>query len=118
MGVFSMKNRKRLLLIALMTAVAVSAFAQQYDPENDFRVTKQADGKSVIIDKYVGSKQTVNIPPIIQGLPVTSIGENAFNFNRSITSVIIPNSVTSIGEEAFFGCESLTSVAIVTGNFI
>ena len=52
----SMKNRKRLLLIALMTAATVSALAQQYDPESDFTVAKQTDGKSVEITKYIGSK--------------------------------------------------------------
>ena len=42
----------------------------------------------------------------------TSIGDNAFTFCRSLTSVTIPNSVTSIGADAFFGCDSLTSITI------
>ena len=43
---------------------------------------------------------------------VTSIGENAFQFCRSLTSVSIGNSVTSIGKEAFYGCSGLTSLTI------
>ena len=55
----------------------------------------------------------VIIPPTINGVAVSSIGDYAF-FQResgSLTSVVIPNSVTTIGEEAF-GANSLTSVVI------
>ena len=40
------------------------------------------------------------------------IGEDAFSYCSSLTSVIIPSSVTEIGEGAFFVCSSLTSVNI------
>ena len=43
---------------------------------------------------------------------VTSIGEGAFVYCSSLTRIEIPNSVTSIGDEAFAYCESLTSVEI------
>ena len=43
---------------------------------------------------------------------VTSIGEQAFNWCESLTSVTIGNSVTSIGVDAFSGCSSLTSITI------
>ena len=41
---------------------------------------------------------------------VTSIGEYAFYFCFSLTSITIPNSVTSIGSSAFRNCSALTSV--------
>ena len=43
---------------------------------------------------------------------VTSIGEYAFYFCSSLTSITVPNSVTSIGEQAFEGCSSLTSITV------
>ena len=44
---------------------------------------------------------------------ITSIGEGAFGYCSSLTSVTIPKSVTSIGEEAFYDCSSLESVTIL-----
>ena len=43
---------------------------------------------------------------------VTSIGDYAFYYCRSLTSISIPSSVTSIGNSAFYNCSGLTSVAI------
>jgi len=43
---------------------------------------------------------------------VTSIGTDAFDVCRKLTSVSIPNSVICIGSYAFYHCNSLTSVII------
>jgi len=43
---------------------------------------------------------------------VTSIGDGAFWFCKSLQSVTIPDSVTSIGDRAFFECSSMQSVTI------
>jgi len=76
----------------------------------DFHYT--ATATEVAITGYTGAGGAVTIPSSIGGLPVTSIGNNAF-FNRSgLTSVTIPNSVTRIGEYAFYNCYLLTSVTI------
>ena len=52
------------------------------------------------------------IPATIEGKPVISIGEDAFSFCRSLTSITIPDGVTSIGSMAFYNCASLTSITI------
>ena len=52
------------------------------------------------------------IQSVVIGNGVTSIGDNAFIFCKSMTSVTIPNSVTSIGSWAFQGCSNLASVII------
>ena len=46
------------------------------------------------------------------GDSVTTIGNEAFAECSSLTSVTIPDSVTTIGDYAFYCCESLTSVTI------
>ncbi len=62
------------------------------------------------------------IPSSYNGLPVTAIGEYAFNSCTSIISVTIPDSITSIGEYAFIYCYrlvevyNLSSLKIVAGS--
>jgi hypothetical protein len=71
-------------------------------------------GDAITITGYTGSGGVVVIPPNINGLSVTSIGEEAF-IQTSLTSVTIPNSVTGIGVNAFYDCTSLTNVTIGDG---
>ena len=60
---------------------------------------------------YCSSLTSVTIPN-----SVTSIGNSAFAYCSGLTSVTLPNSVISIGEGAFSGCSGLTSVTI--GNSV
>ena len=68
----------------------------------------------ITITGYNGLGGAVSIPSTISGLPVTSIGVDAFYKNQSITSVTIPDSVTNIGIGAFFSCTSLATITIGT----
>lgn len=68
------------------------------------------DGYTIIGDYafyYCRSLTSVTIPN-----SVTSIGSSVFSYCTGLTSVTIPNSVTNIEYAAFGGCNNLTSVVI------
>ncbi len=66
----------------------------------------------VTITGYTGPGGDVTIPSTINGLPVVTIGDQAFKSRTNLTSVSIPNSVTVIGDSAFYQCVSLTNAII------
>ena len=80
----------------------------------DFTYT--TNNGTITISGYTGSGGSVAIPAIINGLPVTSIGDYAFNACASLTSVMIGTNVTIIGDWAFYECTNLTGVTI--GNSV
>ena len=68
---------------------------------------RDAQIENGVLIKYKGKAKKVVIPS-----SVTSIGERAFAWCSSLTSITIPASVTSIGDWTFCGCSSLTSITI------
>jgi hypothetical protein len=59
----------------------------------DFEYTKENGG--ITITGYRGSARVALMPALLEGLPVTSIGYNAF-FRKQLTGVTIPSSVTPL----------------------
>lgn len=87
---------------ALMTAFADDAATWlRYDVEEDH----------VVITGCDTSVTEVTIPDSINGLPVTVIGDYAFN-GSDITSIKIPDSVTKIGNYAFSMSSGLKTVTL------
>ncbi len=52
------------------------------------------------------------IPTVHDGLPVVSIGAEAFKDCATLTSIFVPHTVTFMGECAFAGCTRLQSLTI------
>ncbi len=67
------------------------------------------DGTYAEVIGYSGTSKRIKIAETYRGLPVKNIYDGAFE-NKNIISVIIPDGVTSIGDKAFYYCKSLTSI--------
>lgn len=105
-------SRKNLIRVAAMLFL-LATWAQANPGEFSYATYKGA----VTITKYQGADADVTIPATIDGLPVTSIGKDAFNgwlqhACTSLTNVVIPESVTSIGDNAFYYCVNLPAIKI------
>ena len=101
--------------------VAVPKFPNEKIKIGSLYYTATDDGTSVKVAKVPYFKKyyqfkKIAVPAEISykgyKYSVTSIGNGAFEYCRSLTSIIIPNSVTSIGDKAFEGCKNLASITI------
>jgi hypothetical protein len=97
---------KKLIKIARLLLLTLPLTVQAED------YTYKTNNGAITITSYTGSGGAVTITNNINGLPVTSIGTNAFYNCTNLTSVIIPNGVTNIGGYAFYNCTGLTNASI------
>ena len=65
-----------------------------------------------VVGLLAGATENVVIPAKCGELPVTAIAKDAFRNNKSLLSVVIPDTVTTIGEYAFAGCTALSSITL------
>ena len=79
--------------------------------ETTVKVSKQIPESELEFDEdtntitgYKGKDRDVVIPKEIRGVPVQTIGEEAFK-EKNLNTIYIPNSVMAIGREAFAGNE-------------
>jgi hypothetical protein len=109
---FEFRRLARLLRARLPLPVWLLALTPSLEAQ--FSYTTNTDN-TITITGYTGSFGDVTVPSVINGLPVTDIGDSAFAYYTNLTNVTIPDSVTGIGENAFAGCTGLTSVTIPKG---
>ncbi len=99
-----------LLIVFSVPFVSVSAETME-GTTNDGFFYKITDGE-VTITAYEGEATDLAIPGTIEGYPVTVIGEDAFNCNFDIESVVIPEGVRIVDGYAFYGCDKLTDITL------
>src|SRR5262245_34692174 len=94
-------------LLGLLLLVAPTALEAQ------FNYTVNED-QTITISGYTGPGGNVSIPSKINGMPVRSIGYQAFLL-AGLTGVTVPPGVTDIGQEAFWSCRALTNATLPDG---
>jgi hypothetical protein len=102
----TMNRRRNLIPFWLLCAVMLPAMARA-----QFLYTT-TDG-TITVTAYTGPPtNAVTIPDMIDGMPVTGIGNNLFNGATGLKSVTLPESLNSIGDGAFGGCQAMTNCNI------
>lgn len=101
-------------LIAAALSCVVAALPLRAADLNDLTWTTTG-GQVTITDCVTSASGDLVIPATIEGLPVTTIGNNAFRSCDILSSIAIPDSVSTIGSRAFQFCDSLTSMVLPDG---
>ena len=112
----------KLIIKMFLCLLAVFGITTALAPQTVFAYEATVDGHTyvyyldgndnAVITGYNGPGGDVEIPSMLDGYTVTSIGEFAFNDCYNLKSVTIPDSVTSIGDCAFQNCPGLASITI------
>ena len=108
--------RRSAVAVCLGMLLAEGA-ANAADPLQSGDFTYTVSGNSITITDYptgaTGSVVIPNkIPDPLTGMPVTSIGDNAFRDCTGITSVSMPSTVTTLGTNCFNNCQAMSSVTL------
>ena len=77
-------------------------------PDGTAEITRFDD----IANPHQANEYVLNIPAVLDGHPVSSIGEAAFRGCNFLTEAIIPKGVTDIGGYAFQNCRGLQRVEL------
>ncbi len=110
-------NSLRALFLSLAVLLSLPMLAERVEINGiNYDLVAEINEATVIAKRSGRYSGEIVIPESVEHegttYSVTSIGEYAFYWCSSMTSVTIPNSVASIGEGAFSVCSGLTSVHI------
>ena len=117
-NVTTAKSKLNVKLIAIISAAACALIAlvitliAVLNIDRGFEFELEIDGKSYVLTGYTGDRETVKIPTKYEGLPVSKIGDRAFEGNTTVKQVVIPEGVITVQRMAFWNCTSLQVVSI------
>jgi len=111
-------NFPRTIILSIMVILAtfftpIIAAQQSSLLYNDFEY--KIENNFITITGWNGNSSDVNVPAIINNLPVRKIDDKTFYNKKNIKYIFIPVGITEIGERAFWGCENLSQITLPTG---
>ena len=115
-----------LIVLSAAMCVPVTASAATYDSNpDDFEFSYNSSDMTANVTKYKGDSEYVEIPSMVNGYKVTSLGydyrtktfsdvSGIYN-NRKLKGIIIPDTVKKIPSQLFSDCISLVDVDLGKG---
>ncbi len=100
--------------LAVNTEIMVQA-AEEFTTGTYEELTYENYGDHIRITGCDKSAKVLVIPPEIEGIAVTEIGDKAFYQNSTLTSIIVSETVTTIGNHAFAESDALKEVVLHEG---
>ncbi len=100
-----------------MNAATVTAQAKTAveETETTLFTYKVLNGTYCQLTGYTGTDTIVRIPGELDGYTVQSIAASAFKNNKTLTTVVFPETIETMGEGVFNGCIYLTDVRLNYG---
>ncbi len=103
----------KLIKICLSLLITISMISiDLVNALNDDFEYELLDNGTIEIQGYDGEDTSITVPSKIDGISVTSIGQDAFYCCDTLTTIKIPNGIKSIGSSAFSDCTSLENISI------
>ena len=106
---------QRLLVTLLIFGTVTLGFPFSAFGETNPEFAYTLENGEITITQYSGNGEHLEIPSVIEGVPVTAIGQYAFKDRNRLVSVTVPESVTVLEWRGFYDCIGLTSVTFL-GN--
>lgn len=82
-----------------------------YNFRKDGRLEYSIQSDQVYIDYVNYTREAIDIPSQLDGLPVTRIGEMAF-YQNACTSVTLPDTLVALDDHAFYRCHQLRQITL------
>lgn len=116
-------KKLRMLLTATVILLTMAVFALPVSAGynfayggDDWSGTGYVGDDFVRIDKIFVDETHFVFPSEYDGIPVTSIGDGAFQDSDAMESIVIPKTIRSIGEGVFAECPYLQKITVEAGN--
>jgi len=106
---YPMKKTAIILMILMILLLPSAIIRAEALNAGDYTYEILENGTAEITG-FQGEGTDIEIPAMIDDLPVTSIGHNAFAYKNALKSVSIPEGVISIGDHAFAESPAIESI--------
>ena len=82
----------------------------EYHQQGDYEYAVVGD--EAFIYKYTGSEACVIVPAAFDGVPVTTVMEEAFAYNEALRVILLPDSTRRLNNSFAHSCENLEAIFI------